>query len=80
MEATLESIARGRRATEELHHPKSGVARAHGDGLQRHVEFFRHDLSERRPNARSEVDMSVEGGDRTIGCYMDEGFDCGVRA
>jgi len=40
--------------------PSTTTTRAKG-----HVEFLGDDLSERRPNAGSEIDMPVEGRDRT---------------
>ena len=45
------------------------------DARKGHVEFFRDDLAERGADAGAEIDMAVEGGDRAVGGYLDEGFE-----
>ncbi|OIQ65549.1 hypothetical protein GALL_528920 [mine drainage metagenome] len=57
-----------------------GVAEHHNDAGEGYVEFFGDDLSERRPDACTQVDMAVEGHDRTLGRYPDEGFEFGFAA
>ena len=52
-----------------------GIAQHDDDARKGHVEFLGDDLSERGANAGSEIDMSVEGRDGTVGRYLDEGFE-----
>jgi len=56
-----------------------GVAEHDDDARKGHVEFFGDDLSERGTDARSEVDMAIEGRDRSIGRDLDERFEFGLR-
>ncbi len=57
-----------------------GVAQHHNDTRKGHVEFFGDDLSKGCANAGSEIDMTVEGGDRTVSRDLDEGFERAFRA
>ena len=57
-----------------------GIAEYDDDARKGHVEFLGDDLPERGANAGAEIDMAVEGGDRTVGRYLDEGFECALRA
>ncbi len=57
-----------------------GVAQHHDDARKGHVEFLGDDLSERGANARSEIDMAVEGRDRAVSRYLDEGLECALLA
>ena len=52
-----------------------GIAEHDDDARKGHVEFLGDDLSERGANAGAEIDMAVEGGDRTVGRDPDEGFE-----
>ena len=57
-----------------------GIAQHDDDTRKGHVEFLGDDLSKRGANARSEIDMAVEGRDRTVGRYLDEGLECAFAA
>src|ERR1700687_284714 len=52
-----------------------GVAEHDDDTRKGHVEFLGDDLSERGANARAEIDMAVEGRDRTAGRDLDKGLE-----
>src|SRR4030095_5346352 len=56
-----------------------GIAQHDDDARKGHVEFFGDDLSERGANAGAEIDMTVEGGDRTVGGYFHESFERDFR-
>jgi hypothetical protein len=43
-----------------------GIAEHDDDAGKGHVEFFGDDLPECGANAGAEIDMSVEGGNRTV--------------
>jgi len=36
-----------------------GVSHGHGDSCEGHVQFLRHDLRQRRPRARADVNLPV---------------------
>ncbi len=57
-----------------------GVAQYDNDTRKGHVEFFGDDLSERGANAGPKVDMTIESGDRAVSGYLDESFECALRA
>ena len=57
-----------------------GIAEHDDDSRKRHVEFLGDDLPQRGANAGAEIDMTVEGSDRTVGRYPDEGLEGAFRA
>ena len=57
----------------------SGVAEHDDDARKGHVEFFGDDLAERGADAGAEIDMAVIGGDRAVGCDLDEGLEARRR-
>ena len=56
-----------------LVHAGGGVAHEDGDGLERHVELFRHHLSDGDEQAVAHVHLAEEGGDGAVGVDRDEG-------
>ncbi len=57
-----------------------GIAEHDDDSRKRHVEFLGDDLPQRGADAGAEIDVTVEGGDRTVGRYPDEGLEGAFRA
>ncbi len=57
-----------------------GIAEHDDDARKGYVEFLGDDLSERGTNAGSEIDMTVEGRDRTVDCYPDKGLEGALLA
>ena len=53
------------------------IAEHDDDPRKGNVEFFGDDLPQRSPYAGSEIDMTVERRDQTIGRDLDEGFEFG---
>ena len=56
-----------------LVHAGGGVAHDHLDGLERHVEFFRHHLPDGDEQALAHVHLAEEGGDGAVGIDRDIG-------
>jgi len=74
-----------RRSEKEMPARVEEVRHAKEEGVELHmltnpVEFLGDDLSECGANAGSEIDMPVEGHDRTIGRYPDKRLECALLA
>src|ERR1700694_820827 len=52
-----------------------GIAQHDDHARKGYVEFLGDDLSERGANTGAKIDMTVEGRDRTVGRYLDEGLE-----
>jgi len=64
--------ASGARGT-TLIHTGVGVAHHDLDGLERHVEFFRHHLRNCNVEPLAAINLAVEGQDRAVGVHRDVG-------
>ena len=63
----------GRARGTALVHAGAGVGHEHGDGLERHVELFRHHLGDGDIEALAHVHLAEEGGHRAVGIDRDVG-------
>ncbi len=57
-----------------------GIAQHHNDAGKGDVELFGNDLPEGGADAGAEIDVAVEGGDRTVRGDLDESLERVVRA
>ena len=63
----------GRARGAALVHAGGGIAHDHGDGLERHVELFRHHLADGDEQALAHVHLAEEGGNGAVGIDGDVG-------
>ena len=63
----------GRAGRAALVHAGAGVGHEHGDGLERHVELFRHDLADRDVETLAHVHLAEERGYRAVAADRDVG-------
>src|SRR5512135_635425 len=50
---------------------KRGIAHHHLNAIKWHIQFFGHDLGQRRFDPCAQLDFAAEDGDRTIGLDSD---------